>query len=283
LRDGFRDLMRDARPDLVISVLPVINGLLAEATKPIGARLEVVLTDWHSVHPFWQGAGVDHYTAPTESARNDCIGFGVPPADVDVVGIPVRREFTAPRPQTERAARLHALNLDPTRFTVLAMVGAEGSPRALRNLERLATLDLDAQVIVVCGHNDELRRRVERLPARVPIRALGFVEDVANLMSAADVLVTKAGGVTLAEAFCRAVPVVIHDVLPGQESGNLEYVMRCQAVVYASTQEALGRVVSELKEDPNRRSALAARGAALARPGAGREIAGNLLRRLPVR
>ena len=62
----------------------------------------------------------------------------------------------------------------------------------------------------------------------MPLHALGFVDNVAELMRAADMLVTKAGGLTLAEAFCCGVPVVVHDVLPGQEAGNLEYVLQPQ-------------------------------------------------------
>ena len=90
LRRGFRRLMTAERPDLVVSVLPGINGLLAEAADYVDARLEVVLTDWHSVHQFWVAAGVSHYTTPTESARQDCIRFGAQASAIDVLGIPVR-------------------------------------------------------------------------------------------------------------------------------------------------------------------------------------------------
>jgi len=268
LRRGLRHRLRRERPDVVVSALPVVNGLLAGAAARVGARLEVVLTDWHSVHPFWQAHGVDHYTTPTESARADCIRFGAPPESIDVVGIPIRREFAAPRPPTRRRDR----------FTILSMVGAEGSPRALRNIAALASSDLDGRLIVVCGRNDELRQQVERLSARMPLRALGFVEDIATLMRSVDVLVTKAGGLTLAEAFCCGVPVVIHDVLAGQEAGNLEYVLAHGAVEYALTPAMLVRTIRELASDPARRARLVQRGSALARPDAARQIAANVLR-----
>jgi UDP-N-acetylglucosamine:LPS N-acetylglucosamine transferase len=283
LRRGFRRLMAEARPDLVVSVLPGVNGLLAEAADAFDARLEVVLTDWHSVHRFWVAAGVSYYTTPTESARQDCIRFGAPESATTVVGIPVRRAFDPDAGQdraTVRARCLTELGLDPRRFTVLAMVGAEGSPRALKNVARLAQLDRDLQLLVICGRNAELRRHVEQLQARTPLLAVGFVENVAELMRAADVLVTKAGGLTLAEAFCCAVPIVVHDVLAGQEAGNLEHVLRCQAVEYAPNAAELSRLVAELYDDPRRRAELAARGARLARPAAARQIARELLARL---
>jgi UDP-N-acetylglucosamine:LPS N-acetylglucosamine transferase len=160
------------------------------------------------------------------------------------------------------------------------MVGAEGSPRALDNLSRLAQRDLDAQLIVICGRNDVLRQRVTAMPSHMPIRAVGFVEHVADLMRSADLLLTKAGGLTLAEAFSCDVPVVVHDLLPGQEAGNLEFVLEHGAVEFAHGPRHLAQIVGDLIEQPARREALAARGARLARPHAAREIAANLVRRL---
>lgn len=280
LRDGFKRMLSLEQPQLVISALPVVNGLLADALGRVSARLEVVLTDWHAIHPYWVARGVDHYTAATDSARQDCIRFGAEPDAVDVVGIPVRREFaTSGDPVAVRSWRLGELGLDPERFTILAMAGAEGSPRTLTNLAQLATAELPAQLVVVCGKNAELRCQVERLATRMPLKALGFVDDVADLMRVADVLVTKAGGLTLAEAFCCGVPVVIHDVLPGQETGNLEYVLQHGAVEYARGPKALVRKVGRLARDPARRALLAERGARLGRPDAAQRIAANILER----
>jgi UDP-N-acetylglucosamine:LPS N-acetylglucosamine transferase len=279
LKTGFQRQITEVGPDVVVSVLPAINGLLAEAANYTGARLEVVLTDWHSVHRFWVARGVSHYSAPTESAREDCIRFGAPPESIDVVGIPVRRDFTGDVDRQAVRARLGNLGLDSEKFTILAMVGAEGSPRALANIARLAQLDLKAQMLVICGHNEHLRSHVEHLPASLPLRALGFVDNVAELMRASDLLLTKAGGVTLAEAFCCGVPVVVHDVVPGQEAGNLEYVLAQEAVSFAPDPDALASIARELIHDPRRRATLVERGARLARPTASQDIVRGLLER----
>ncbi len=270
VRPGLRRLMETQRPTVVVSVLPAINELLVEASGHVGARVEVVLTDWHLVHKLWVGEGVDHYTTPTESARLDCIRFGASPSVVDVVGIPVQRPFT----ECSQVLARHRT------FTILAMVGAEGSPRAMRNMTALARAELDAQLVVVCGRNQEMRRRLERIRARMPMRVLGFVDDMAALMRSADLLITKAGGLTLAEAYCCELPVVIHDVLPGQEAGNLEYVRRAGAAEHSSNPRELVRIVSGLATDPVRRARLAESGARLARPHAAAQIAANILARL---
>jgi processive 1,2-diacylglycerol beta-glucosyltransferase len=163
---------------------------------------------------------------------------------------------------------------------MLAMVGAEGSPRAVRNVARLLQLDLDAQVIVVCGRAEDLRRSIERMPHRMPVRALGFVEDIPELMRGVDLLVSKAGGLTLAEAFCSRVPIVVHDILPGQEEGNAAYALQHGAVAYARTPDRLADLVAHLYRDPVARSALAERGSRLARPDAAERIARGVLERL---
>jgi UDP-N-acetylglucosamine:LPS N-acetylglucosamine transferase len=162
------------------------------------------------------------------------------------------------------------------------MVGAEGSPRALRNIAQLAQEDklLDGQLLVMCGRNERLLHEMQHLPACMPVRAMSFADNVAELMRTADVLVTKAGGLTLAEAFACGVPVVVNDVLPGQEAGNLKYMLRQGAVVHAANPSELVRSIAELYRDPVKRAALAERGARLARPAAGRTIVAELLERL---
>jgi processive 1,2-diacylglycerol beta-glucosyltransferase len=272
LKSGLRRLVEREQPAVVVSVLPAVNGLLAESVSECPAQLAVVVTDWHSVHRFWVAQRVSQYMVATDSARADCVRFGASPESIEVVGIPVRREFTESAGDQAPA--------DPHPFTILAMVGAEGSPGALENIAHLALLNLDAELVVVCGHDRELRKRTQQLPARMPLRALGFVDNVAELVREADILVTKAGGLTLAEAFCCGVPVVVHDLLPGQEEGNLAYALEHQAVAYAPDAGALAETVVDLYHEPERRAALAERGRRLARPDAAQRIASSILSRL---
>jgi UDP-N-acetylglucosamine:LPS N-acetylglucosamine transferase len=283
LLGSLRRLLSSNPPELVVSVLPAINGLLARAIKKEAPRVpfEVVLTDWAGIHRSWVASGVDQYSVPTEVARADCLRYGVDSTRVAVHGLPIRDDFARPLPTAaERAALRTQLGLDPGVFTILAMVGAEGSPRALGGLAALARQPLDAQLVVVCGRNVELRAAVERLARVQPVRVLGFVENVAELMTASDLLVTKAGGVTLAEAFARGVPVVVNDVLPGQEAGNAAYAEARGAIACARQPAQLAELVAELRASPARRAELVERAAALARPYAADEIATAMVERL---
>ena len=280
LMPRLKALISEMQPSIVVSVLPAVNGLLAAAVRSsrCGASVEVVLTDWYDVHQMWVSSGVSHYTAPTEPARQDLIRYGVDPSLIDVVGIPVRPEFASPTVDSdERARTLAELGLRPERFTVLAMVGAEGSPRALAHLQALLAEDLDAQIVVVCGRNERLKRRLEAVPTHGTVRVLGYTAAVAALMRSADLLVTKAGGVTLAEAFACGVPTVVYDALPGQEVGNKEFAVREGAIEFADAD--LFGVVRALRAAEPRRLHLAERARLLARPDAAPRIVRAMLAR----
>jgi len=278
-------LLADRRPHAVVSVLPGVNGFVTRSLRRSGRRanLEVVVTDWADVHLSWVSAGVSHYTVPTEAAAETCRAGGAPSDAISVLGLPVREQFARarPGPAARRAAR-ERLELPPDRFILLATVGSEGSAGALAHLRALARTPLDAELVALCGRSRRLRQRISELPTANPLRALGFVQEVADLMLAADLLVTKPGGVTLAEAFCCHVPVLAFDPLPGQEEGNARYVVARGAAELADSPRHLAELAAELRWSPARRSDLAAGGAALARPTAAsdavREIASRATR-----
>ena len=275
-------LLAERRPDAVVSVLPGVNGFVGRslARAHVRANVEVVVTDWAEVHLSWVSTGVSHYTVPTDEAARTCRVVGVPDRAVSVLGLPVRRQFARarPGPSARRAAR-ERFGLPADRFVLLAMVGSEGTAGALAHLRALAHTPLDAQLVVVCGRNERLRRRVGELGGVNRVRALGFVEEVAELMLATDLLVTKPGGVTLAEAFCCRLPVLAYDPLPGQEEGNARYVVARGAAELADSPRRLAELAAELRWAPARRDTLAAGGARLARPTAAADAAHEILDR----
>ena len=279
---GLRRILEERRPDAVVSVLPGIADFTARALASVGASatIEVVVTDWADVHLGWASYAATHYSVPTGSAAATLRAAGVPADTVTVSGFPVREQFVGLRLDDEarRAAR-ERLELPLDRFVLLAMVGTEGSPAALAHLRALAMAPIDAEILVVCGRNVRLHRRVSRLETVNTLRALAYVEDVASLMLASDLLVTKAGGVTLAEAFCCGVPVVVFDPLPGQEEGNARFVTDRGAAELAASPRDLARIVSELRWSPAQRAALRENAVRLATPEAARAVAAAIVQR----
>ena len=279
---GLRRILGERRPDAVVSVLPGIADFTARSLASVGvsATIEVVVTDWSDIHLGWASHAATHYSVPTESAAATLRDAGVPGEKVTVAGFPVREQFVGLRlDEASRRAARDRLGLPPNRFVLLAMVGTEGSPAALAHLRALAMAPIDAEILVVCGRNARLQRRVSRLETVNSLRALAYVEDVASLMLASDLLVTKAGGVTLAEAFCCGVPVVVFDPLPGQEEGNARFVTAQGAAELATSPRELASIVSELRWSPAHRSSLREHGARLATSGAALRTAAAILQR----
>lgn len=280
---ALRQLIAERKPDAVVTVLPGTTGFVARSVLRSGvpANVEVIVTDWADIHLGWASTFPAQYTVPTENAARSLTSVGIPEVCVDRPGFLVREQFSNVEqgPDAKRRAR-ERLNLPQDRFLFLAMVGAEGSPEMLAHLGAVAQTPLDADILVVCGRNRRVLRRVQRLEGVNPIVPLAFVEDIADLMVASDLLLTKTGGVTLAEAFCCGLPVLAFDPLPGQEEGNARYVVECGAAELATSPTQLASLATELRWSPERRAALAAAGWKLASPGAAMETAQAIVRRI---
>jgi UDP-N-acetylglucosamine:LPS N-acetylglucosamine transferase len=279
-------LIAERQPDATVTVLPGTTGFLARSVLRSGvpANVEVVVTDWADIHLGWASTFPAHYTVPTENAARTLTSVGIPASSVDTHGLIVRDQFAGVELGPD--ARLRArdrLGLPRDRFLILAMVGAEGSPEALAHLGAVAQTPLDADILVVCGRNRRLFKKVKGLSGVNPIVPLAFVENVADLMVASDVLLTKTGGVTLAEAFCCGLPVLAFDPLPGQEEGNARYVVASGAAELATTPAQLATLAGELRWSPGRRESLTANGHRLASPRAAEATARAIVRRIQAR
>jgi UDP-N-acetylglucosamine:LPS N-acetylglucosamine transferase len=281
-----RRLIEERRPDATVTVLPGTTGFVARSVLKSGvpANVEVVITDWADIHLGWASTVPAQYTVPTENAVQTLTGVGIPRSSVDMHGFIVRDQFShlEQGPDARRKAR-ERLGLPQDRFLVLAMVGAEGSPAALAHLGAVADTPLDSDILVVCGRNRRLFKKMQRFTGVNPIVPLGFVENVADLMVASDVLLTKTGAVTLAEAFCCGLPVLAFDPLPGQEEGNARYVVESGAAELATSPAHLASLVGELRWSPGRRESLVENGRRLASPGAAEATARAIVQRIQAR
>jgi UDP-N-acetylglucosamine:LPS N-acetylglucosamine transferase len=280
---SLKRLIAERQPDAVVTVLPGTTGFVARSVMRSGvpANVYVVVTDWADIHLGWASTFPAHYTVPTEHAAATLRSVGIPASSVDVPGFLVREQFSRVErgPAAKQQAR-ERLGLPADRFLILAMAGTEGSPEALAHLEAVARTPLSAEILVVCGRNRRLYRRIERLKGVNPVTPLGFVENIADLMVASDILLTKTGAVTLAEAFCCGLPILAFDPLPGQEEGNAHYVVESGAAELATSPVHLASLATELRWSSTRRETLAAKGLRLASPQAATETAQAIVSRI---
>ncbi len=274
-------LLERERPDLIVSTHPTPAGALSDLRRRGVTRIPhaLVYSDF-AVHRQWIPPLVDLHCVPAEGVRADLIARGVAPDRVLASGLPVRAEFEQPADPT--SAR-RALGLDLERPVVLAMAGAFGWTGDLPAATGvLRDLPVPLQALIVAGHDGALRARLKESVrgAGRRVRVLGYTDEMRQLMAAADLLVTKAGGVSLAEAIACDLPVVCFGSLPGHERRNERFIVGAGAALRARSAVELGAVVRRTLTEPGLLTDLAKRMREIRRPGAARVITLALLERL---
>ncbi|MDF2660436.1 MAG: galactosyldiacylglycerol synthase [Paenibacillus sp.] len=257
-------LLAEVKPSVVVSTFPLAAAAMS-AMKLAGLTdvpTVTVITD-HTDHSYWVHPGTDRYVVGSEKVRSGLLEIGVPDYRITVTGIPVRPPFCTGGSSCERPALRAKLGLR-TDMPVLLMMGGgygmmhEGMVRLMEEEARKGT----SQVIVVCGHNEKLRTKLEeRLNAAVPghgVRLTGFVTNMEEYMAASDLIVTKPGGLTTTEAIAMRLPMVLFRPLPGQEEDNADFLTEAGVAVRARVERELVAVVGKLLDEPERLAAMRA-------------------------
>lgn len=270
-----RRFLADHPADLVLSVHPLLNHApLREVRRQLpGTPFVTVVTDLETAHPVWYAPGVDLLCAPCPEVKQAALAAGVPVERVRLVGLPISLRFSEGRPGRAEARRVLGLAERPT---VLIMGGGEGMGRVESIAHAVAARleGVNGQVVVICGRNASLQRRLSDSAWTTPVHVLGFVENMPVWMSAADCLVTKAGPGTIAEALACGLPIVLSDFVPGQEEGNVRYVQDHGVGVFSADPSEIAGVVREWLDAANPAAAsMQEKARALARPRAALEIA----------
>jgi 1,2-diacylglycerol 3-beta-galactosyltransferase len=270
-------IYRDQAPDLVVAMHSLVNHVPLRVLRKTFARhvpFATVVTDMVSVHSAWFCSDVDYCTVPTEPAHQRALELGMPPDRVEVIGQPVDMDFAVPLSEPRDLRR--RLGLEPDLPCALLVGGGDGMGPLYETARALAGVP-GAQLIVVTGRNTALKERLEQISWEIPTHIYGFVDNMPELMAASDLLVTKAGSCTLAEAFIAGLPVIIYSYIPGQEHGNVQYVLERQAGAHATTPAEIAQIAREWLQPGNETLAqVVANARALARPRAIQEIAQRL-------
>jgi 1,2-diacylglycerol 3-beta-galactosyltransferase len=268
-------LLDDYPADAIVCCHPLLKAPCVQALirKAPERRLITLVTDLASGHASWFVRGDDRCLVATEQARERALSCGLPAKSVDVTGLPVAPCFVDAARHDPVTAR-EELGLDPEGPVVLLLSGADGVGPLLRLVKAIADSGVEAELAVITGRNERLRRDLASHTWSLPVHAEGFVGNVHEWMLAADLLVTKAGPSTISEAFVMGLPVVLSGALPGQERPNVDYVVESGAGVWAPTPREAARAVRGLLETGNPRlSLMSKRARSLARPDAARRVA----------
>jgi 1,2-diacylglycerol 3-beta-galactosyltransferase len=232
--------------DLIVSFHPLYNYamLWAKDKERNNTPIATVMTDMATIHAVWCTPGMVRYMVPTEQAARLAVGYGVERGQIDVTGLPISRRFTELSGRPRQEVRRN-LDLDPDLPTVLVMGGGQGMGRMYPVARALASIKMDFQMIVIAGRNPALKLQLQLADWKIPVRVFGFTREIPALMAASDVLVTKAGPSTVAEALAMGLPMIISGYIPGQEDGNMKIVVRGKAGVYAPKPKQMAYTLRE--------------------------------------
>ena len=266
-------------PDCLVSFHPLLNHISVRAVRSRARRIPVitVITDLVDIHVAWICPDVDAVVVPSPGGLDHCRRAGIPAPRCFDFGLAVDRRFTElPSDPAGIAAIRERLGLRAESFVVLVCGGADGSGGLVNHARAIAAGPPDVDVVVICGRNERARSALAGLHTRTgrPVRVLGYVNNMPEWMRASDVVVSKAGPGTIAEALCCGLPLLLVWYLPGQERGNVEWVVDIGAGRYVPRDEQLVDAVAELAA-PGSETLATMRAAvkAAARPDATRRIA----------
>src|SRR5215831_315229 len=276
-------------PHIVVSVHPLTQHIFARVLKELGwadrVPLVTVVTDPY--YGFWKGWACDDvrlYLVATEDARRQLIDYGIAPERIKVSGMPVHPKFSFPGDDAARVART-ALGLDPEKFTVFVNAGWEGGGNIPQIFSELVRGELDVQAIFLAGRNESLRSEAERIAAEAtfPIKVIGYSDEVEQLMRAANVMISKLGGLTTFEALACRLPIiadVITEPMP-QEAGAAKLIAKRGAGVLLKRAVDVVPVVRRMVEDDTHYSRMRAATIGLAHPNETRQIVEEIAALIP--
>ncbi|MCO1601487.1 MGDG synthase family glycosyltransferase [Desulfosporosinus nitroreducens] len=239
------------KPDFIICTYPTVSSVLAQLRyeKVLKVPVVTIITDY-TVHSHWVHPSVDRYIVACTEVKDSLIAWGIEGSRIHVTGIPVSPKF---EDQTDRGYILSKLGLKSNLPTFLVMGGSYGVLKSANRIcKKLANSKVPVQAIIVCGKNEKLYQSLKELivQARNPIVRLEYVHNVEELMSVSDLIITKAGGLTVSEALTKHLPLVIYKPIPGQEEENAHYVQKIGAGIVAHTEAELGQLINHFLMNP---------------------------------
>jgi UDP-N-acetylglucosamine:LPS N-acetylglucosamine transferase len=276
-------------PHIVVSVHPLTQHMFARVLKELGLakRIPLVTVVTDPYYGFWKGWACDDvtlYLVASEEARQQLLDYGIAAERIKISGMPVHPKFDFPGEQAAQTART-ALGLDADKFTVFVNAGWEGGGNIPLIFRELVRGELDVQAIFLAGRNEELRHEAEEIAsvAKFPVKVIGYSDEVENLMRAANVMVSKLGGLSTFEALSCRVPIIadaITEPMP-QEAGTAEMVVRRGAAVALRKATDVVPVIRRMIDDSKHYAALRAATITVAIPNATKRIVEEIVSLIP--
>jgi 1,2-diacylglycerol 3-beta-galactosyltransferase len=266
-----RKIVKEHPADLIVTVHPLATTIFLKALGRTRPPFIIVVTDMVTTHALWYDQRADLILVPTEKARQRALDYEMQPTQVQVVGQPVAERYCVPA--GNKTTLRKKLGWEKDKTTILLVGGGDGMGPLGKTAREIANSGLDVSLAIVAGRNQRLKKHLEALDWPVPVHIYGFTHEMPDFMRAADVLVTKAGPGTIAESLNADLPVILYAKLPGQEDGNVTFVLEEKVGVWAPQPEQVVRTLQEWIQNPRVRLGYVENCRRAARPDASRQIA----------
>lgn len=201
-----------------------------------------IVTDF-TIHPYWEESDLDYYVTASRLLDHQLIKKGIDPAKALPIGIPIHPKFGVSISKAQACAQL---GLDSELPTILVMMGSMGYGNVLRELLTLDAMDTEFQILCVCGNNKRMYTMVKKHFWKKKLYCYGYVTNVDVMMDAADVIVTKPGGLTTSEFLAKGLPAILVDPIPGQEDRNVEFLLNNGLAIKVSKTFPIDEAVYQL-------------------------------------
>lgn len=239
-------IIKKNKPEVIIATHPFAVGIVTSLKRKrvIDAKFISIVTDFRA-HFAYYSQEVDAYIVGSEYTKKSLVTKGIPARKVHPFGIPINLAFLDVEKQSNRSGcARHSKD-----FNVLVMAGSMGVSKIAEVIKEVVEND-NYKVNIVCGKNEKLFEQINQLYKKElttdRVSVYGFTREIPQLMSKADILITKPGGLTTTEALQKNVPMIIPFAIPGQEEENADFLEEQGVAVRASSPEAVGRCVAKL-------------------------------------
>jgi len=268
------------KPDIIINTHFVPAAVTSNLSRhgKLNAHNSIVVTDFYA-HATWLVRQFHRYFVAHEEERQQLSSYNIPLERISVSGIPVDPHFSEKKDPAQVRVQL---GLVPDLPVVLLAAGAFGVVPIDSILTPVLRIREKCQVVILCGRNRKLqntvRKYIKNQAVTYPrLTVLGYTDEIHNWMAAADLFITKPGGLTTAESIAMGLPLILTNPIPGQEVSNAMYLLEHGAAVMPTSPATVAYKIEKFLRNPDYLMRIKTAAAKIGRPNAADSIIKTIL------
>lgn len=253
------NLLDEYEPNIIISTHPFASQMISYLKKKnlVSCKLATIMTDFAPHEQWLVGKEYgDFFFVSHSKMRDELIKLGIPESKVFATGIPLSNRFLMHYNKDEIK---NSFNLDIDKKVVLFFGGGEfglGREKTIQILESFIDNSNGIQIVAIAGKNEKMKEEFEKLvekkSAKNIVKVLAYTNQVPELMSISDLVVTKPGGLTVTESLASGLPIVIINPIPGQEEENADFLVNAGVATWIKENSDYNAIISNLLNSPDK-------------------------------